>query len=92
MLLLKNLVFQSKKFTAITKKLEIIKDQLIDKLIEQYIQVIEYVNQYYEASLFEPLKMCSMFHESISIGFPDIFRFAQLSLHTILECNGGMFF
>ena len=45
LLLLKNLVFQSKKFTAITKKLEIIKDQLIDKLIEQYIQVIEYVNQ-----------------------------------------------
>ena len=31
----------------------IIKDQLISKLIEQYIQVIDYVNQYYEVSLFE---------------------------------------
>ena len=35
------------------KEMEIIKDQLISKLIEQYIQVIDYVNQYYEVSLFE---------------------------------------
>lgn len=37
--------------------MEIIKDQLIDKLIERYIQVAEYANQYYEVSLFEALKM-----------------------------------
>ena len=40
--------------------MEIIKDQLIKKLIEHYIQLFEYVNQYYEISLFEPL--WSMLH------------------------------
>ena len=53
--------------------MEIIKDQLIDKLIEQYIQVIKYANQYYEESLFEPFKIWSMLHKTIILRFLDIF-------------------
>ena len=34
MVLLRNLAFQSKEFTAIIKKMEITKDQPINKLIE----------------------------------------------------------
>ena len=60
--------------------MEIIKDQHIDELLEQYVQVIEYANQYYEVSLFEPLKMWSMLHKSISLRFPDIFHFVELCL------------
>ena len=60
--------------------MEIIKDQIIDELLEHYVQVIEYANQYYEVSLFEPLKMWSMLHKSISLRFPDIFRFVELCL------------
>ena len=58
----------------------IIKDQHIDELLEQYVQVIEYANQYHEISLFVPLKMWSMLHKSISLRFPDIFRFVELCL------------
>ena len=65
--------------------MEIIKDQLIDELLEQYVKVIECANQYYEVSLFEPLKMWSMLHESINLCFPDIFCFVELSLCTIFE-------
>ena len=60
------------------KEMEIIKDQLIDKLIERYIQVVEYANQYYEVSLFEALKMWSILHKSISLRLPNIFRFVEL--------------
>ena len=60
--------------------MEITKDQFINKLLEQYVQVIEYANQYYEVSLFEPLKMWSMFHKKISLRFPDIFHFVELCL------------
>ena len=60
--------------------MEIIKDQLINELLEQYVQVIEYANQYYEVALFEPLKKWSMLHKSVSLRFPDIFRFLELCL------------
>ena len=71
--------------------MEIVKDQLINKSIEQYIQVIEYVNQYYEVSLFEPLKMWSMLHKSINFYFLDIFCCVDLCLcttysHAMVEC------
>ena len=59
--------------------MEIIKNQLIDELLEQHVQVIEY---YYEVLLFEPLKMWSMLHKSISLRFPYIFRFVELCLCT----------
>ena len=62
--------------------MEIIKDQLIDELLQQYVQVIEYENQYYEVSLFEPLKMQNMLHKSISLCFPNIFHFVELCLCT----------
>ena len=61
--------------------MEIIKDQLIDKLIERYIQVVEYANQCYEVSLLEALKMWSILHKSISLRFPNIFRFVELYLY-----------
>ena len=73
------------------KEMEIIKDQLIDELLEQYVQVIECANQYYEVSLFEPLKMWSMLHKKISLRFPDIFHFVELCLcaphsNAMVEC------
>ena len=70
--------------------MEITKDQLINKLIEQYIQVIEYANQHYEVSLLEA--KCGVLHKSISFCFPDIFSFMELSLCTIFECNSETFF
>ena len=51
--------------------MEIIKNQFINELLEQHVQVTEY---YYEVLLFEPLKMWSMLHKSISLCFPDIFK------------------
>ena len=69
------------------KEIEIVKDQhqLINELIEQYIQVIEYANQYYKVSLFKPLKMSSMLHESISLQMFCFFMFlvAQLKFGNI---------
>ena len=68
------------------KEVEIVKDQhqLIDELIEQYIQV-HWICQYYQVSLFEPLKMLSLMHQSIRPRFP-------VSLCTIFENNRWMFF
>ena len=60
--------------------MEMVKDQLNDELMEQYIQVIEFANQYCEVSLFEPLKTWSMLHKSVSLHFPDIFCFVELCL------------
>ena len=62
--------------------MEIIIDQLIDELTEEYIQVIKYANQYYEVSLFEPLKIWSMLHQSLSLHCSDIFHFVELCLCT----------
>ena len=90
MVLLRNLAFQSKEFTAIIKKMEITKDQPINKLIQQYIQVIEYVNQHYKVSLLEA--KCGVLHKSIGFCFPGIFSFIELSLCTIFECNSETFF
>ena len=64
------------------KEMEIIIDQLIDELTEEYIQVIKYANQYYEVSLFEPLKIWSMLHQSLSLHCSDIFHFVELCLCT----------
>ena len=62
--------------------MEIIIDQLIDELTEEYIQVIKYANQYYEVSLFELLKIWSMLHQSLSLHCSDIFHFVELCLCT----------